>query len=164
MTGPLPTGGRVVPREWIDYIGHMNDGYYLLAFTAATESFLDQVGLGSAYREESGRAMYTVESHLVFSASARLGDELRFATRLLGADAKRLHVLHQMTLGDGTEAAACELMFLHVDIASGKVVPLPPDRLTAVTALAAAHAAFPAPANAGRRIAMPAPASRPGGS
>ena len=48
--GGLSTGGRVVPPEWIDYNGHMMDAYYFLAFTEATEAFLDHVGLGAAYR------------------------------------------------------------------------------------------------------------------
>jgi len=47
--GGLGTGGRVVPPEWIDYNGHMMDAYYFLAFTEATEAFLDYVGLGAAY-------------------------------------------------------------------------------------------------------------------
>lgn len=161
--GPVATGGRVVPAEWIDYIGHMMDAYYFVAFTEATEAFLDHVGLGEAYRAASGCGMYTVESHLVFAGSARAGDELRYASLLLGADSKRLHVFHQMTLaprpgqtGPGGEVATCELMFLHVDIATEKVVPLPPDRLAVITDLALAHAATPAPGNSGRRIGMPA--------
>ncbi len=155
----LPTGGRVVPAEWIDYIGHMMDARYFMAFTEATQAFLDHVGLGEGYRGESGRGLYTVESHLVFQRGAREGDELRYATRLLGADAKRLHVFHQMTIapgrdetGPGASVATCELMFLHVDIATEKVVPIPRDRLEAVTALALAHSALPVPANSGRRI------------
>ena len=155
--GPLATGGRVVPAEWIDYIGHMNDAYYFMAFTEATEAFLDHVGLGSAYRESAGCGMYTVESHLCFSASATLGDELRYSTQLLGADAKRLRAFHVMTLGvGGAEVATCELMFLHVDIASSRVVPMPAERLAVVSALVSEHAALPAPANRGRRIEMPA--------
>ena len=38
----LATGGRTVPPEWIDYIGHMMDAYYFLTFTEATEVFLQR--------------------------------------------------------------------------------------------------------------------------
>jgi len=51
--------------------------------------------------------------------------------------------------------AANELMFLHVDIATEQVTPMPQPRRSAVEALAAQHAALPAPRTAGRRIAMP---------
>jgi acyl-CoA thioester hydrolase len=154
--GPLDTGERTVPAEWIDYNGHMNDGYYGLAFTEATEAFLDQIGLGGAYRDQAGCGMYTVESHLCFFRSVRAGALLRYSTQLLGADAKRLHAFHRMTDAEtGDEMAANELMFLHVDIATEQVTPMPQRCRNAVDALAAEHAALPAPPTAGRRIAMP---------
>jgi len=154
--GPLDTGGRVVPAGWIDYNGHMNDGYYAVAFTDATEALLDHLGLGAAYREQTGCGMYTVESHLCFFRSARAGTRLRYSTHLLGADAKRLHAFHRMTdAGTGAELAANELMFLHVDGASEQVTPMPPWCRDAAVALAARHAALSLPRTAGRRIAMP---------
>lgn len=152
----LDTGGRTVPAEWIDYNGHMMDAYYFVAFTEATEAFLDRVGLGEAYREESGRGIYTVESHLCFKASVRAGEPLSYRSQLLGYDAKRLHIFHQIMMSDGAEAATNELMFLHVDLAGERVTAMPPERLAVVAALAAEHAALPVPPQAGRRIAMPA--------
>ncbi len=154
--GPLDTGERTVPADWIDYNGHMMDGYYALAFTEATDAFLDQLGLGAAYREQTGCGIYTVESHVCFFRSVRAGARLRYRTQLLGADAKRLHAFHRMTDAEtGEEMAANELMFLHVDIATEQVTPMPPRCRNAVEALAAEHAALPAPPTAGRRIAMP---------
>jgi acyl-CoA thioesterase FadM len=152
---PLCTGGRAVPAQWIDYNGHMMDAYYSLAFTEATEAFLDHVGLGAAYRDQTGCGMYTVESHLRFEKGVRLGARLRYSSQLLAADAKRLHVFHRMADADGAQVATCELMFLHVDLATERVTAMLPDRWHAVAALAARHAALPPPRNAGRRIAMP---------
>jgi acyl-CoA thioester hydrolase len=152
----LPTGGRAVPADWIDYNGHMMDGYYCVAFAEATEAFLDHVGFGAVYREETGSSIYTAESHLCYFKSVRVGERLRYSSQLLGADAKRMHVVHRMTeAGSGDEVATNELMFLHVDIATERVTPMPPGRRSAVEALAAEHAALPAPPSAGRRIAMP---------
>jgi acyl-CoA thioester hydrolase len=149
----LSTGGRVVPPEWIDYNGHMMDAYYFLAFTEATEAFLDHVGLGAAYRARTGSGIYTAESHLCFLSGATEGATLAYRTRLLGHDAKRLHVFHEMTCA-GTPAATCELMFLHVS--QDRVTPMPPEAAAGVAALAAAQAALPRPDRAGRHIAMPA--------
>ncbi|HTW02480.1 MAG TPA: thioesterase family protein [Streptosporangiaceae bacterium] len=154
--GPLATGARTVPAEWIDYNGHMMDGYYALAFTDATDAFLDHLGLGAAYREKTGAGIYTVQSHLCFDASVRAGARLRYSSQLLGADAKRLHVFHRMSdEATGAQLATNELMFLHVDIVTERVTPMPADRGQAVAALAAEHAALPVPPGAGRRIAMP---------
>jgi acyl-CoA thioester hydrolase len=160
MTGTslLATGGRTVPPEWIDYIGHMMDAYYFVAFTEATEAFLDHLGLGEQYRAGSGCGMYTVESHLCFSKSVRAGAALAYDSQLLGCDDRRLHVFHRMSASPcGDVAATNELMFLHVDIASERVVPMPAGRRRAVSRLAAAHAALAAPAGAGRRIQLSRP-------
>ena len=150
-SGGLSTGGRAVPPEWIDYNGHMMDAYYFLAFTEATEAFLDHVGLGAVYRARTGSGIYTAESHLCFLSGVTEGATLRYQTQLLGHDGKRLHVFHRMTSA-GTLAATCELMFLHVS--RDRVTPMPPEAAAAVGALAAGQAALPRPDQAGRRIAM----------
>jgi acyl-CoA thioesterase FadM len=157
MTGTslLATGGRTVPPEWIDYIGHMTDSYYFVAFTEATEAFLDHLGLGEQYRAGSGCGMYTVESHLCFGMSVRAGAVLAYDSQLLGWDEKRLHVFHRMSQSpSGDVVATNELMFLHVDIASERVTPMPPERRLAAAGLAAAHAALATPTSAGRRIQL----------
>jgi len=151
-SGGLSTGGRAVPPEWIDYNGHMMDAYYFMAFTEATEAFLDHVGLGAAYQARTGSGIYTVESHLCFLSSVTSGAALAYQTQLLGHDAKRLHVFHLMTVA-GSLVATCELMFLHVS--ENRVAPMPPEAAAAVAALAADQAALPRPDRAGRRIAMP---------
>ena len=153
---PLDTGGRTVSVDWIDYNGHMMDGYYSIAFTEATDALLDQLGLGAAYREQTGSSIYTVESHLCFFRSVRAGVRLRYASQLLGVDAKRLHAFHWMTDAvTGDELAANELMLLHVDVATERVTPMPPPRREVAAALAAEHAALPVPPTAGRCITMP---------
>jgi acyl-CoA thioester hydrolase len=154
-TSALRTEGQTVPREWIDYNGHMMDGYYFLAFSVATEALLNHLGLGAGYRDRTGCSMYTVESHMCFQASAHAGDRLRFASQILGHDAKRLHVFHRMLLPSGSDAATNELMLLHVDLSTERVIEMPADRRGIVRELAAAYAAVPVPGLAGRRIAMP---------
>jgi acyl-CoA thioester hydrolase len=150
------TGSRVVPQEWIDYNGHMMDAYYSVAFTEATEAFLDHVGLGATYREQTGCGIYTVESHLCFAKSVRAGATLRYQSQLLGCDDKRLHLFHQMAeSGSGEQVATNELMLLHVDLTTERVTPMPPPRSRAVQMMATAQAALPTPPNAGRRIRMP---------
>ena len=151
----LATGGRTVPPEWIDYIGHMMDAYYFVAFTEATGAFLDHLGLGEGYRAGSGCGMYTVESHLCFSKSVRAGAALAYHSQLLGCDQKRLHVFHRMSEApSGDVVATNELMFLHVRIAGERVTPMPPERWQAASRLAAAHAALATPASAGRSVQL----------
>ncbi len=157
----LATGGRTVPKEWIDYNGHMMDAFYFVAFTEATEAFLDHVGLGADYRARTGSGVYTAEGHLCFLSGVIGGAALSYRTQLLGHDARRLHVFHQMTSADHL-AATCELMFLHVS--DGRVTPMPPAAVDAVTALAAVQTALLRPGQAGRHVGIPGRAglSRPG--
>jgi acyl-CoA thioester hydrolase len=150
----LETGGRTVPADWIDYNGHMMDAYYSVAFTEATEMLLDHVGLGAAYRARTGSGIYTVESHICFRASVRGGEQLRYTSRLLGCDSRRLHVFHQILLASGSQAATNELMFLHVDLGTEQVTAMPAEQLAAVSALAAQHATLPVPEAAGRSITL----------
>jgi acyl-CoA thioester hydrolase len=153
----LDTGGRTVPADWIDYNGHMMDAYYSMAFTEATEMLLDHLGLGAAYRARTGSGIYTVESHICFSASIRGGEQLRYTSRLLGYDSRRLHVFHQILLASGTEAATSELMFLHVDLATERVTAIAAEQMAAVSALAARQAMLPVPQAAGRSIRLRRP-------
>ena len=100
MTDPVPAGllthtGAALP-EWIDYNGHLMDGYYCIAFTYATEGFLDHVGFGPKYRERTGSSIYTVEGHINYLREVKAGAQLRFTTQLLDYDSKRLHAFHYM--------------------------------------------------------------------
>ena len=149
----LSTGGRIVPADWIDYNGHMMDAYYFMAFTEATEAFLDHVGLGAAYQARTGNGIYTAESHLCFVSGVTVGAVLEYRTQLLGHDSKRMHVFHQMSSEQGL-SATCELMFLHVS--DGRVTPMPPEAVRAVSALAASQTTLPRPGQAGRHVAIPA--------
>jgi acyl-CoA thioester hydrolase len=153
----LPTGGRVVPPEWIDYNGHMMDAFYFMAFTEATEAFLDHVGLGASYRARTGSGIYTAESHLCFVSGVTAGAALSYRTQLLGHDAKRMHVFHQMTAGGNQPvlSATCELMFLHVT--DDRVTPMSAGAARSVATLAARQSILPHPVQAGRHIGIPPP-------
>ena len=80
---------------------------------------------------------------------------MRFETQVLDVDAKRLHLFHFM-YHDAKDylAATNEIMCMHVDTATGRSAPFPPDRLEALTAIARAHAALPAPADKGSVIGI----------
>ena len=43
---PLQIYRDKVRPEWIDYNGHMNVAYYVLAFDYATDAFFDHLGRG----------------------------------------------------------------------------------------------------------------------
>jgi len=146
--------GEVRP-EWIDYNGHLMDGYYAVAFSAVTDRLLELVGFGPAYPAASGHSVYTVESHIVYLRELRAGARLVYTTQLLGHDDQRIHLVHTMAeAGSAQSAATNELLLVHVRQAPAAVVPMPTDALDRLAQLAQAHAAHPPPPQAGRRIAL----------
>jgi carnitine 3-dehydrogenase len=143
-----------VGRAWIDYNGHMTEWAYLKLFGDTTDVLLAQIGAGPDH-VAGGHSFYTVESHLRHLGQARLGETVAVTTQVLGADAKRLHVFHTMTGGQGSVIATAEHMLVHVDAAAERSAPMGPAVAAAVAALAAEHAALPWPEAAGRRIGLP---------
>jgi acyl-CoA thioester hydrolase len=152
QAGPYARYRTKVPEEWIDYNGHLNDAGYAIVLSAANEVLLAHLGLSEAYRMDTGRAMYTVESHIRYLAEARRGDVIEAASLLVSADAKRMRVHTLLRRGDGVPIATGEYFYLHVDQAAGEVTAMPPDRWAAVDALLSAHASLERPEHLGRGV------------
>jgi len=152
QAGPYARYRTKVPEEWIDYNGHLNDAGYAIVLSEANEVLLAHLGLSEAYRMDTGRAMYTVESHIRYLAEARRGDIIEAVSLLVSADAKRMRVHTLLRRGDGVPIATGEHFYLHVDQAAGGVTAMPPDRWAAVGALLSAHASLERPEHLGRGV------------
>lgn len=155
---------ETVRPEWIDYNGHMNVAYYLLAFDHATDALLDDLGLGRDYVEREGCSVFVLEAHLTYQRELTAGDPMRFTTRVLAADAKRLHVFHAMYHDEeGFLAATNELVAIHVDLTERRSVPMPAPVQARLGQLVAAQSRLPQPPEVGRVMGL---AARPadGGS
>lgn len=144
-----------VAREWIDYNGHMNVAYYVLAFDRATDRLFDHLGIGEAYRRTSNRSLFALETHVTYERELRAGEAFEIDTRLIDADGKRLHLFHaMMRASDGALAATIELMALHVDLAGPRAAPLPDEAVAKIEALLAEHRRRPPPPQLGRKIGI----------
>lgn len=151
---PLRLHTATVQPQWIDYNGHMNDGYYVVAFTVATDALQDHVGFDESWRTDSGCSIYTVEAHIKYLREVKVHTPLRFDTWVLGVDEKRLHIMHAMYDADqDTLAATHELMLLHVDQQAGKVAPMPDAIRSRLERLVTMHQglSLPVPASAAIR-------------
>jgi acyl-CoA thioester hydrolase len=156
MSSPDQPYRATVPPDWIDYNGHMNVAYYVLAFDRATDRLLDHLGLGEAYRRAANCSIFALEAHICYLSELRQGDEFAIATRLIDADRKRLHLFHAMTkTGAESPAATIEAMALHVDLRGPKSAPIGDDAFAKVEALLAQHRRLPDPPQLGHRIAIP---------
>ena len=142
---PLDLYRTSVKPEWIDYNGHMNEAYYVLVFGFTTDAFLDRIGMDSAYRDRTHTSLYTIEGHIAYLQEVPLGTNLAVATILVAADAKRVHLFHEMRReGDGARLATYELLALHVDQTGPRVTAMPAAILDRVTELAGRQASLSA--------------------
>lgn len=157
IAAPLDVYRDVVRPEWIDQNGHMNMGYYLVVFDRATDEWLNWLGLDADHRERQQVTTFCLEAHVTYQREVRLGDPLRFTTRLLGHDQKRLHYFHEMWHADEDYLAATnELMTLHVSRATRRAAPMAPGVLARLARVQAAHDRAPLPAQVGRAIGLKA--------
>ena len=124
----LPQHEDVVRPEWIDVNGHMNLVYYIVIFDHATDVAFDALDIGWVYRERTGNSSFIVETHTIYEREVTEGERLRVTTRLLGTDAKRVHLFHEMFRRTDERVAAHELLALHIDMRTRRTAPFPPDR------------------------------------
>jgi acyl-CoA thioester hydrolase len=152
---PLSLHRETVRPEWIDYNGHMNVAYYVLAFDHATDLFLDYVGLDEAYRRRTGGSTFAAEAHVTYQREVAEGDPLEVTTRLLGYDDKRIHYIHHMYHAEERFlAATSEWLTLHVDLRRRKVSAMPETIRCRLSEIFAVHGSLPVPAEAGRVIRL----------
>jgi acyl-CoA thioester hydrolase len=153
MAVPFSWAGAVVRPEWIDYNGHMNVGYYHVAFDVAAEAFFQFLGFTPEFRGAHGVTTYALESHLNFLREVKQGDALRFEARLLDHDAKRIHFYQEMFHAtEGYLAASCESLSACVSQAARRTTPIPAALLERLAGIQAAHAALARPWQVGHVI------------
>jgi carnitine 3-dehydrogenase len=131
----------------------MSEWAYLLAMGDNSDAFFRYLGIDEDYRD-AGHSLYTVETHLRNLDEAALGDEVRSTLRVLGVDAKRVHLAHELFSGDRLLATG-EQMLLHVDMAAGRTTPVPDELQRRLELIVQAHAVLPVPDWVGRTIALP---------
>lgn len=152
---PLSLYAGVVAPEWIDYNEHMNDAFYLVPFSRATDAWMDAIGLDAGYRGETGCTIYTAESHLVYLRELKAGAPYDVTGVLLGFDEKRIHLLMALChTAENYLAATCEWMLLHVDRLAGRSAPIPANVCSRLGAMFIEHSSLTIPSQAGRVIHM----------
>ena len=111
---------RVIPVDWTDYNGHMNEGRYGQVFSDAADGFLSSVGVNSNYIA-SGYSYFTVENHIKYLDETLAGENIYVDTSVLLVDGKKLKLFHTMKRKlDKSDLATCEQFLLHVNLNTRK--------------------------------------------
>lgn len=150
IPAPLSLHHTTVQPAWVDYNRHMSEWAYLLAFGDNADAFFRYIGIDERYRAQ-GHSLYTVETHLHHRREVGEGESLSMTLRVLDLDDKRVHVFHEMFLGDSDGLlASAEQMLVHVDMRAGRSAPMPGALARCLEAIHRAHADLAWPETVGR--------------
>ena len=145
-----------VKPEWIDHNGHMNVAFYLVAFDDSIGSLFRFLGLDRKYRESHKVATYCGDFHIRYVRELHEGDPLTITTQLISCDEKRVHLCQSMFHeNEGYLAAQSEVIYLHIDLQTIRVVSMGAELFARIKAMCNAHSVLPKPSNLGRLIGKP---------
>lgn len=137
-----------VRPEWIDYNGHLSEGYYVVVFGHTTDSVMVQLGMTPDYLADTGTSLYTVEAHVRYLDQVPPGARLEVRPSIIGVTGKLLWLWHEMWSADRLRATE-EVLAVHVDARAGRASPFPGELRARAEALL-----MPPPEHASRRIAL----------
>jgi carnitine 3-dehydrogenase len=118
----LRTQSRIVPVDWTDSNGHMNEGRYGQVFSDAADGFLLAVGVDDAYLA-GGHSYFTVETSIKFLNETHAGDHIVVDSTVELSEGKKLKLAHEMKRADGTVLATASQFMLHVSLDTRKSCP-----------------------------------------
>jgi acyl-CoA thioester hydrolase len=155
--GTIVHSGTVLP-EWIDYNGHMNVAYYVLAFDWGVDGLWADFGITEQHIEENQSSTFAVETHVLYKQELKLDDPYVITSQILAFDEKRIHQFQRMYHAeDGFLAATAEWLSLHIDLSARRVAPWPSDILDGIRRTAESQLERRAPDDQGSTIAIRKP-------
>jgi acyl-CoA thioester hydrolase len=152
---PFDVFRGTVLGAWTDWNGHMNVGYYVVAFDHATGQIFNNLGLPYEYTSNKIGMYFVLEAHVNYISEMKEDDGFSVRSQILDHDHKRVHLFHSMfAADDGRLVATNELMLMNIDYASRRSAPWPEWAMRRIETMAAAHASLPRPAQVGNVIAI----------
>ncbi|MCA8867688.1 MAG: thioesterase family protein [Rhodobacteraceae bacterium] len=148
---PLRVLERVVPIDWTDFNGHMNEARYLESFSMATDRLMAIISDDADYIA-SGNSYFTAETHIRHIDEAHAGDPIHVEIMLLSGQGKRLHVFNSLYHADGRLLATGEQMLLHVSLQTRRTTEPSAAIAARLAMIEAHHAKLPRPEGVGNAI------------
>ena len=143
-----------IRADWIDYNGHLNEAFYVLVFSHATDALIDWIGMDAAYRDAHDLSVYTLETHVIYQLEVKEGARVSVRTRLLDLDDKRVHLFHEMIRPGGEIACVAEMVMACVDMRGPKTAQFPPEVMARLERVWERDVSLALPELAGRRMGL----------
>jgi carnitine 3-dehydrogenase len=154
LNEPLLTATRVIPLDWTDYNGHMNEARYLQAFCDATDKFMEEIGCDAKYIKTGG-SYFTAETHIRHIEEVLAGSKISIRTTCLDGTEKKIHIIHEMLGDTGQLLATGEHVLLHVSLTTRKVSNAADHIQDKLAKLTLAHSGISKPDGVGRYVGQP---------
>ncbi len=153
---PFPGREMTVSPDWIDYNGHMNVGYYSLAFDQSLDGlFDDALDIGAEAVRTRRQGPYVVQQTLHYIGELLEGQKFQVEIRVIDHDAKKLHIYMEMyRLPDRKLCATTEQLIVNVDLETRRSTPYPPEAVARIEAMAKAHSGLPRPERVGSSVGI----------
>jgi acyl-CoA thioester hydrolase len=140
IDAPLEIYRATVHPEWIDYNGHMNVAYYLMAADHAMDAFGTHIGVGEGYMKATNKSTFALDTRIIYMRELTVGAPIRVTAQLVAYDAKRIHVCLQLLHGEEDWISALsEWVLVHVDLGARRSEPMPEKTLAILSDIMAAH-------------------------
>ena len=153
---PIEVQNRKVEPDWIDYNGHMNVGYYGIAFDQAADVLYDDyLGVGTEFVAQHGQGSFVLQEQTHFLDELREGDVFSVRLRLIDHDRKRIHVFAEMVReSDGALCATQEAISMNVDHETRRSAEYPDWAIERLAQMKADHAALDRPPQLGASLGL----------
>lgn len=153
---PLIFPEQKVVSEWVDFNGHMNVAYYLMAFDRCVDDMYNRLDIGPEQIEDTNRSVFTLEAHINYLREVVEGDLLKVSGRLMDYDEKRVHSYFEMYHAvENHIVAATEQIGINVDMTARKPVAFTNEGIQALERMMSAHRNLGQAKYSGRVIGIP---------
>ena len=153
---PIVVAHRKVQPDWIDYNGHMNVGYYGIAFDQAADVlYEDYLGVGATFVAQQGQGSFVLQEQTHFLNELHEGDGFSVRFRLIDHDRKRIHVFAEMVRdSDGALCATQEAISMNVDHETRRSAEYPDWAVRRLARMKADHAGLAASPQIGAPLGL----------
>ena len=114
---------KKIVKDWTDYNGHMNVGYYVLIFDIyGAEKLMSDFKMGEHSANTTNKSTMVVESHITYNQEIKEGEEVVVNLTYFDHDKKRLqYKLEMIHKSKKYVASTIEVLALYVDLQQRKV-------------------------------------------
>ena len=144
IDAPLEIYSATVRPEWIDYNGHMNVAFYLMAADHAMDAFGEYIGIGESYMKATDKSTFALDTRIIYVRELVEGAPLEVTAQLVAYDAKRIHICLSLQHGEeGWLSALSEWVLVHVDLGARRSEAMPDQTMAKLQEIMAAHENLP---------------------